>query len=850
MANPYGISDEEYAQLEFYASMSGMSVDDYIAMQAKDQAAGGQAQQAPARNNLQKNTAKLTTGGYLEFSPNVRIDMSHPESAKLGAQALQKAYRAANDPSAPQPKTDEDVAAVNYIKSLPPDEAEYWNPEGPTRGMGPPGGVKDMSNPAIVGMASTPAKYQTTGGINAPKAGAAGSNTAQQQALQQAIQQTNMQTQALNTSQRDQNQAAFDQYMKPAYQGFQTASQNQITGNRQAEQGILDAGNTLNNSLNQTQAQRTAAINQANNIQTGAYNDLRGSISGINANQQGLFNTLQGQANATNANQTALFNALQGQAQSANANQTDLFNSTARQLNSISANQTGLYNTLNSNLSALNQRQDAANSAFQNQLAGLTEQQNAANASYAGGVYGTIDDQYADTARYKDELAALNVQGNQATLDYRDRLDTLTADDYDNLQRYMGLTNPLLEKMEAQKSDPKYVQQMLDQYDLYKSRSGVEATAEERLLAEQARLKNENDFKGARDATIAALQQRGLNSGGQQIAAMYGQRQQTAQDRVLAELGLQASAQQRAERNTAGAAGVANQLRTADDQMRQFQDQYAMNDSIRRQGVMNDQLGAQNTYTGNATNRETLGYNANINNINNQTTRAGLGYGADTTANSFAQQGYGNIFNAATTTNNANTQRASLGFDANTTTNSTNQSRYNDIFNAGTTTNNANTGRTGMIFDAGTTTNNNNFNRNQAVFSAGTATNDANFGRNASVANFGMAGNQLALQGAGMQYNAGSQTADSNFNRSNIGFQAADANAGTAYNSALNYNNTIIGNRAAEVGTAGAGMGFAGGMYNGQSGITNTYTEAQRQALQNALSGQVLSNVKNPDDEN
>ena len=95
----------------------------------------------------------------------------------------------------------------------------------------------------------------------------------------------------------------------------------------------------------------------------------------------------------------------------------------------------------------------------------------------------------------------------------------------------------------------------------YKELSGPEVTAQERFLGEIARRGFESGDKSSRDAQEAARAARGLRSAGGLIAAQQAARQQLSQDRVLAELGMNANAVARGERMMQGWSDSANQLR-------------------------------------------------------------------------------------------------------------------------------------------------------------------------------------------------------------------------------------------------------------------------------------------------
>lgn len=334
-------------------------------------------------------------------------------------------------------------------------------------------------------------------------------------------------------------------------------------------------------------------------------------------------------------------------------------------INSANAAQTQALGNLTGQLNAANSAQSAANSTLAGQNSRMNQQQDVANRDLS------------------NTLAYQTADGNNFTATHGNDLDQLNIQDEDSLANYLGEMDPLKAAQIARASDPKYVQQQQDVYDKYKELSNPEVTAQERFLAEMVRRKFEGDDKSSRDAQYAALKSRGLNSGGQQIAAQLASRQAQGSERVLGELGLSASAQQRAMGAIAGQGGVAEQLRNADDKMRNFQDTYAQNDSIRRQSVIQGQENTQMANTAQRGTRVNDKFDAQRANLNDATNRSGM------------------TFDAATTTNNANTGRNQSTFNAATTTNDANTGRNVSGYNAATGTNEANFGRSSYGWDTG-----------------------------------------------------------------------------------------------------------------------------------------------------
>jgi hypothetical protein len=627
----------------------------------------------------------------------------------------------------------------------------------------------------------------------------------------------------------------WDKNVTPALQGATKAAGAQVSGDRDAEAALAGLTGQYATDINGLEGQRMAGISDTNNQLTDLANEFRGATDATSANNSqwastllptaqeynakndALAENLWNQTNSTNsansalgqqitqaaldtnANQTGLFNQLSGQASDINANQTGLFNTLSGQASSINDNQTQLFNELAAQAASSNQALSAANDTFQGQLQDLNQRQDQANDLFQG------------------------------------QLGELNGLDRSSLSRYMGETDPLMAAMHAQGSDPADVARQQDVINRYEELSHPQVTDQERLVAELARRKFESDDQSNRQALMQQLRGRGLQSGGLVVAGLQSANQQTANDRQIAELGLNAQAQQRAMQGMAGYSDSSNVLRNADDAMRNFQDQYAQNDATRRQNL--------------AGQRETI----NLAETNQET-------GRDTTG-----------FNAATTTNNNNTTRDSLGFDANRGTIADNYGRDESVFNAGTTTNNNNWTRDQGVFDAGTTTNNNNWSRDQGVFNAGTQTNEDNFGRtdtanrrnldinqdnigNTQFATTTQVGindkdadrlrhvaldnvdiNQTNLGNKGLGIGTQMQTVSGNNTRTQAGIDKGETASGDVLTARELPITTHIGNLNTEAGTA---QGLAGTMTSAGSTFSNVQggmSDESRKALEDML---------------
>lgn len=86
------------------------------------------------------------------------------------------------------------------------------------------------------------------------------------------------------------------------------------------------------------------------------------------------------------------------------------------------------------------------------------------------------------------------------------------------------------------------------QYDALgklKDQTGTQLTPEERFMMEQARVAQERDMRGAREAALRDMASRGVRSGSAEMAALLGGAQQTSNTRLMGDLGAQANAQKR-----------------------------------------------------------------------------------------------------------------------------------------------------------------------------------------------------------------------------------------------------------------------------------------------------------------
>lgn len=731
MPKPNDISAEEWAQIEFYAGMAGMTPEQYL------QAMDAQPQRQASEYRYE---AGITDGQYASMGKSYQdeIDQIWRDSGNYPPTSEQ-INAAVNRNSAPEGSS---TARLRELYKAQ-EELERQYRASPSRGV-------------AAGQQQIPGAGGAVGAATA----------AADREVADSIQR-----------EQDQNMGYFGQTVDPALAQQRSAVTNQQTANRLAETELRGAGNTLNQQLAATQTQRQAGINSANSTQNQAMESLLGANRA--SNQQ-----------ATTA------------AQSLNNN-----------LSNISRNQSAASDRLGSQLGAINAQQSAANAALGSQLTNSNNQAWAATDEFGNQMNAANYDQNLARARLDQNLYEQSQRGIHYVEDLEDSTWGLNAEDQASTQRYLEQTNPLLAEKFARGSDPRLVQQVQDVHDRFKQLSNPEVTAQERFIAELARRKTESQDKSSRDAVYEQMKQRGLNSGGQQIAAQLANRQATSQDRVLAELGLSASAQERAFSALGQQGDVAAQLRGADDGMRQFQDQYAQNDAQRRQSVMQGQVDTQQRSTAQRGERNNQLFGAQRANNNDDTNRSGMSFDAGNQSIAANAGRNAQVFDATSNTINSNSNRDVQRFDATSTTNRDNAGRNVNVFDANTATNEGNTNRAGMGFDATRGVINDNAGRDAVDYDARTGTNEANF------------------------------------DRSSYGWDTSDQNSGIGYDIARNNATTSISNRQNEVGSAQGLTGSSVAAANQRGGYVSTAEQARRARAQQQAADSILGSVQSPDDE-
>jgi hypothetical protein len=333
---------------------------------------------------------------------------------------------------------------------------------------------------------------------------------------------------------------------------------------------------------------------------------------------------------------------------------------------------------------------------------------------------GNINQQYAQNT------AESNLASNRDAGTYASGIGQVNAAELNANNQYQQATNPLMTQLQAHGYGADVTSNATDlanqqagigaiQNDVnngaaqqqsvinqYQAQTNPAVTAVERANAEAARQKFESADLASRQATMRDLAMRGLRSGGAQIAQQQATHDQLANDRLQAELGLQATAQQRAQAAMAGLSSATNAQRASNqagaqnlasaatdarqqgDALAEFnkaqqlqtqtqQDQFAQSEANRVGGLAASRL---NATTGNYQNVASNMGNVNTAqqssiNSNSDRTTSGLAaqaqnnqtqYSNNTTANQAitgaAAANVQNAQNAATTGINATTARA------------------------------------------------------------------------------------------------------------------------------------------------------------------------------------------------
>lgn len=565
-----------------------------------------------------------------------------------------------------------------------------------------------------------------------------------------------------------------NQLWQPVTQAQQraVAAQNaQVTGDRQAEQDLNARVGEYTNTIRGNQDARMADINATNAGNTKDSQDFLAETLAANQRNTGFANQLTAAANNTNALQTQQYNTF------------------ANQMSGYNANQNALLGNFMGDIASSNAQQNQNLAQFGGAVSGANAQSGAILNQFGGAVNTANANQNAIVAQYSQQLAAMNKQDQAAYL------------------QYLNETNPLMAQLVAQGSNPAYVHNMEDVVSRYRDLSAPQVTDQERFLAELARRKFEGDDQASREAVMQQLATRGLKSGGLAIAGQQAAHEQLSQDRMLNELGLNAQAVSRGMQGMAGYMSASSALRNADDAMRNFQDQYAQNEYVRRGNLAQQRDQQELNTSAQVTGRDTANYNAR------------------------------------TQSNQLNYGRAQDYYNASRQTNQDIYGRNLDYYNAGTQTVNDNFSRTQAGYNAGTQTNQDNSLRDQMTFNAGRTTNVDNFGRTQTEIGGQVAANQTNLgnyQNA-LTGPAGTITTRSdNSTRTQGGLDKGDLGAGSILGAQTGAIGFRTGNLASEAQSQNGYVPIAAGAAATGTNIQAGLTQEQLNALK-LLSGNLTA---------
>jgi hypothetical protein len=203
---------------------------------------------------------------------------------------------------------------------------------------------------------------------------------------------------------------------------------------------------------------------------------------------------------------------------------------------------------------------------------------------------GTVSDAANETDRglgySQAELAANAGHGIDAATSgmrgdygkYAGLMQGLNESDQGGLQDYLGQNNSLLQQLQGMGwKDAASAQGGVDAQNKalsqYEGLMTPQVTAQERLLMETARRKQEQQEQGSRDAVMGDLKARGMGGSGLELTNMLGAQQQNSQGRTLSDLGMQSNAVDRSMQAIQGYGNIAGQMRSAGDIINMFNGQ-------------------------------------------------------------------------------------------------------------------------------------------------------------------------------------------------------------------------------------------------------------------------------------
>jgi hypothetical protein len=320
-----------------------------------------------------------------------------------------------------------------------------------------------------------------------------------------------------------------------------------------------------------------------------AYNQQRNAVGAANYLDQTALGNQQAARNQANATSSGLVNEQRANTAAYNAAGTQAFNNYSTQQQALNAQDQGAlanyYNQTNPLMSQM-QARGSSPQDIANQNAALSRATGIANGSlnYNAASYASNP---VDVARQQSQYSNLAGVGN-GSLDYAaQRYYTNQADLDRQQQGYWDLSDvgkgklnydsqgaksyadagDLFDQREALKDVQNEVRnggrRQQEAYDTIKSRTGVEQTAQERLLYELNRRSAEAQNQSSRGAVEANMAARGILSGAGELASMQQSGQQIAQDRLLGDMSANAGAVQRAKDYTGMQSGLATDMRNS-----------------------------------------------------------------------------------------------------------------------------------------------------------------------------------------------------------------------------------------------------------------------------------------------
>lgn len=379
----------------------------------------------------------------------------------------------------------------------------------------------------------------------------------------------------------------------------------------------------------------TNAISDPTRHQQDALDEIYANPDGY-----GLENRVEGRINATGAtNQTAIdkLGSLGGDTtaknQSALGNMQNLVNQQGVADQRYVDQTQGLTNQLGGYRDTANDLDWSQLANYQSGLNNLTNQNN----GYVSGLGST----YANMPQLQSTLQA-NALASQAAQSYADagdvaaqrsagqRLNGIAGGSNDvNFYGLPGMSDLQAAYKGSQdvhvgQEDPAAYAAMQDALSQFKERSDPRVTDAERFLYEQSRRAQEQDERSNRGAVMSNLRQRGLSGASSEIAdaAIGGQR--ASNDRLLSDLGANANAVGRAEKDLQNYGGLSSTMS-------------AQANNIAQSNASN-RLQALGQYTG-------LGADVSTGNMNRRTTGAQAAYGA---ASDLRAQGFDETYKRGT----------------------------------------------------------------------------------------------------------------------------------------------------------------------------------------------------------